>query len=173
MPTTISFLRLHSELLERQLWPSRALRTACRAMNQSFTDKNWKQVQELASLLNRVLPQGNLRTNIQNGLETSVNESLQKGELEQLTSIWPAAQILNDHPAEFATSIADKASDMILRTLLSDDAALGPLSLTSLFGKRSKKTPKPRLLLPTDSLVLQNPSGCKMDKKRRASSLCR
>ncbi len=111
-------------------------------LNQTFQEKNWKQLQELASLLNRVLPPGTTRTKLQNDLEKTAQESLQKGDLEQLTNVWTAAQILSDHPTELATSLADKASDIVLRTLPNDNATLQNTLPYIVFWKMAEKDPE-------------------------------
>ena len=99
-------------------------------------------MQELASLLNRVLPAGNVRTKLQNDLEQIAQESLQKGDLEQLTNVWTSAQILSDHPTELAASLADKATDIILRSLPNDTATLRTTLPYIVFWKMVEKDPE-------------------------------
>ena len=114
-------------------------------LNQSFQEKNWQQMQELSALLHRVLPPGTLRTKVQNDLEKSAQELLQKGELESLTNLWAAAQGLSDHPTQLANNLADKASDIVLRSLPGDNAALKASLPYIMFWKMVEKDPNAQI----------------------------
>ncbi len=110
-----------------------------------FAEKNWQQMQDVASLLHRILPPGDVRTRLQGDLEKSTNEWLQQGQLEQLTNIWASAQLLSDHPAQLSRNLADKATDIILRTLPADRAEFQETVPYITFWKMIEKDPEAQI----------------------------
>lgn len=93
-------------------------------LNQAVTDSNWRRVEELAALLNRMLPQGEARQNLHDRFLAMANIALAETTFEQLAEYWAVARLLSNHPEEETAQMASKIAAKILTMLPIDDAKL-------------------------------------------------
>lgn len=75
---------------------------------------NWEEVEELASVINRVLRPGKLRDSLGISYELTMASLLEKGELEMMLYFWKIALLLSDEPVRLRQGMS---TDLAKRTL--------------------------------------------------------
>lgn len=93
-------------------------------LNQAVSEGNWRRVEELASLLNRMLPDGDVRHNLQTRFQTLAFQALDQGNADELNRYWPIALSLSDHPDELTGELVKKIGEKVIALIPTDDEAL-------------------------------------------------
>ncbi|MDP1836231.1 MAG: DUF1347 family protein [Chlamydiales bacterium] len=93
-------------------------------LNQAVTESNWRRVEELATLLNRMLPEGSVRQELQKRFQALAYQALEDTNYDQVAEYWFVANNLSNKPDELTAQFANKMADKIVQLLQSDDEKL-------------------------------------------------
>lgn len=93
-------------------------------LQQAILEKNWKAVEELTDVLNVALPQGKLRESLENQFEKLLINSLNSGELSQITLYWDAMRMFSSQPDALRKRISGILEQKITKLAPSDDSQL-------------------------------------------------
>ncbi len=99
-------------------------RTIIANLNQAITDNNWHRVEELAALLNRVLPAGEMRDGLQKHFLNLATSSLDKSLIDQVIQYWSIAHLLSPQPEKESEAFAALLAAKILKLIPDDDDKL-------------------------------------------------
>ncbi len=122
-------------------------------LNQALNDHQWKRVEELAVLLNRMLPDGDNRQNLQRRFQALAANALSGANIEQVTEYWAVAHLLSSNPDQMASDFAAKTAAKIVALLPNDDATLSKTMPYLRFWADIDKSPDSRLTFATSLLV--------------------
>ena len=117
------------------------------AMIQESSSNNWKAVQELQAILDKIHPEGELRKTLQARFESLVYESLNNGNLAHIDIFWNAARAYSLNPDQLSAKVADATLSKIQVLIHADKKDLS-LTIPYLnFWQQLIKDPVQRLAL--------------------------
>ncbi len=93
-------------------------------LNQAVGDGQWRRVEELAAIVNRMIPDGATRQSLQRRFQALAETALANANLEQLAEYWSVAHLLSNHPDKLSTEFGAKLSSKVATLIPADDPGL-------------------------------------------------
>lgn len=85
---------------------------------------NWSSVEDLASVLNRLLKEGKIRQAVSDRFQELIGDLLEKGELSKLARYWQVSLLLSSDPKELVNSTSVEICKKVLNSISMDDENL-------------------------------------------------
>ncbi|MCP5507398.1 MAG: tetratricopeptide repeat protein [Chlamydiales bacterium] len=141
----LSFYAQALEKLQARAEINSLSKTLYMLIEQAIADNNWQMLNNLTELVQKILPQGELRTSLANRFELLITETLQAGNFNNIGLYWKAAQAFSPDPDALRKRIVALTTKKILSLIPVDNKKITLTEPYITFWQNIEKDHKERL----------------------------
>lgn len=98
-------------------------------LNTEIDKENWSLVEDLATLLNRLLKDGEVRQSLSKRFHNLIEDILLNGELSKLSKYWQVSLLLSENPTQLIEDTSGEIAKKILKSIEQDGKQLDQANL--------------------------------------------
>lgn len=140
-------------------------------LNSEIDAKQLQHVQELTNILNRILPQGEIRNSLGKRFEELLSASITEGNVEAMALYWDASQLFSSNPQQLKEKVADDIASGILSKIPNDDSELKTTALYLVFWNQLQPSEKKRTAFTSKLITIDESLWEKKGEEQKASKL--